>query len=247
MGIDINCDMGESFGDVIIGDDQGIMPYISSANIACGFHGGDPAVIADTIKLALKHRVAIGAHPSYPDREGFGRVEMTLDKHTFESILVYQIGAIKSIASYHGARLNHVKLHGAMYHAVHADTELSKIFVGVVRNMDPAIKVYGMKGTVLGDICKSNEVTFFNEVFADRSYEASGKLVPRDRPQAVISDKVDIAERMIRVLTEKSIETVSGELIEMEADTICIHGDHPGAIEVASYLNQSLRDKWHNN
>jgi 5-oxoprolinase (ATP-hydrolysing) subunit A len=239
--IDLNCDMGESTASTIIGNDAGIMPFITSANIACGFHGGSPTVMRDTILLALKHGVAIGAHPSFPDLEGFGRREMNLPPNDIYAMVVYQVGAIKSLTEALGGRLHHVKPHGALYNMAARDSVISEAIVRAIRDIDPGLMVYGLSGATTIDIARQMGQPFAQEVFADRGYESDGKLTPRDRPGALLPDAdAALAQSMLMVRKGK-VTATDGRSVSLAADTICIHGDGPHALAIAKALHDGLQ------
>ncbi|MHC1779808.1 MAG: 5-oxoprolinase subunit PxpA [Bacteroidales bacterium] len=240
MNLDINCDMGESYGDVIVGNDAAIMPYISSANIACGFHGGDPVTILKTIELAFKHGVAVGAHPGYHDLVNFGRTPMTLSSGELRSSILYQVGALKSMAESVGGRISHVKPHGAMYNAAASDLEMSRVIVGAVKEIDSSLFLYCMCGSKMEEAANEAGIRCVSEAFADRAYNEDGTLVSRSNPGAVFHDIETIIERVLLMVAEGVIESVTGKIIPVKADTICIHGDNEIAPELARELHTYL-------
>lgn len=240
MYIDLNCDLGETGINGVSANDAAIMPWITSANIACGLHAGDPEGISATIRLALQHGTAIGAHPGYPDREGFGRMPMKLSSSALESTLTYQIGAVKTMTEFAGGRLNHVKPHGALYNAAAIDRETADIIAGTVRRIDPALILYGLSGSALAQAAESIGLSFASEVFADRAYLDDGTLAPRHIPGAVLHDTGQVIARAIRMVIHQEVETISGKVIPLRADTLCIHGDHPMAPMLAKELSRAF-------
>ncbi|MGK7390337.1 MAG: LamB/YcsF family protein [Candidatus Cyclobacteriaceae bacterium M2_1C_046] len=237
--VDINCDMGESYGRFVVGNDKAIMPNISSCNIACGFHGGDPLTIESTIKLALAHDVKIGAHPSYPDLSGFGRRAMHIHQDELKAVLTYQICALKGMAEAQGGKLHHVKPHGALYNAACKDDMVAAIICKCVKNIDPDLLIYG-SGDNWKNIAESSNIGFVSEVFADRNYNDDLTLVPRSEPDAIITDLESSVSRIRKMIFDKTVLTIGGKVISINAETICIHGDEPDAAELAKRLNQSL-------
>jgi UPF0271 protein len=241
MTIDINCDLGESFGIYKIGSDEAIMPFISSANIACGFHAGDPKTILNTVLLAIKNNVAIGAHPGYPDLEGFGRREMKLDNEEIRASILYQAGAIKSIAETCGGRLQHVKPHGALYNAASFDYNLAMVIAGTIKDIDSSLMLFGLAGSEMIRAAAAVGLAFASEFFADRAYNDDGTLVSRNLPGAVIIDTSKVVVRAVNVVNEKVVETISGKTISVNADTICIHGESKMALEHVQNLAKTFR------
>jgi UPF0271 protein len=241
MTIDINCDLGESYGIYKIGNDEAIMPFISSANIACGFHAGDPQTILKTIIMAIKNNVAIGAHPGYPDLEGFGRRPMKLGNDEIRASILYQVGAIKSIAETCGGRLQHVKPHGALYNSASKDYDLAMVIAVAIKDIDSSLILVGMAGSEMIRAADKTGLVSASEFFADRSYNDDGTLVSRYFPGAVINDTRKVVERAVIVLNEKVVETISGKTIPIHADTICIHGDGKRAFEHVESLGNTFR------
>ena len=240
MTIDLNCDLGETSVLHHSGQDAQIMPWITSANIACGFHAGDPLTIEKTILLALKHGVSIGAHPGYPDKEGFGRNEMNLLPEELRASILYQVGAMKSMAEALGGRLRHVKPHGALYNSavIHAGT--ARIIARAIFEIDPSLILYGLSGSELIRAAEETGLTFASEVFADRAYNDDGTLVSRRLVGAVLTDAQLVIDRALQMASEKKVETVSGRVIPLKADTICIHGDNAQSAEFARKLNEAF-------
>ncbi|MGB3465699.1 MAG: 5-oxoprolinase subunit PxpA, partial [Cyclobacteriaceae bacterium] len=206
--IDINCDMGESFGRYAIGDDDQIMPYISSCNIACGFHAGDPLVIKNTVLKALSNHIGIGAHPSYPDLQGFGRRSMSLSGSELEAMIVYQVSALKGITETYGGALRHVKPHGALYNDMAENEDLSRIVVNAIGSIDPKLSIVGLAGSAMHRYCEANNIPFRGEFFADRNYTDSGLLVSRSEENAIIHDPDLIADRTLRYVKSGQLKSV---------------------------------------
>jgi UPF0271 protein len=243
MTIDINCDMGESYGSNIVGNDQVVMQYISSANIACGFHGGDPMTMMKTIGLALKHGVAIGAHPGYADLEGFGRRPMNLTNEKLRASILYQVGALKSMTETLGGKLKHVKPHGAMYNSAAGSFEMSMIIANAVKEIDSSLILVCLSQSHMINAAKEVGIPYASEVFADRAYNNDGSLVSRNLPGAVIKDTKTMIERVLMMVSENIVESINGKLIPIQADTICIHGDNEMAPEFAKALTSALKNK----
>lgn len=237
--IDINCDLGE--GGTLTGSDESVMPFITSANIACGFHAGDPVTIEKTIRSAMKHNVAVGAHPGYPDREGFGRRKMAMSSDEIRSLILYQSAAVKGMAEAAGTRMIHVKPHGALYNTAATDYDLSIIIARAAKELDSSLVLVGLSGSQMARAARETGLAFASEVFADRSYNDDGTLVSREIPGAVLHDTRLMIRRVIRMITEKTVETLSGKTIPIEADTVCIHGDNESAPEFVMRLAEALR------
>ncbi|HSF44418.1 MAG TPA: 5-oxoprolinase subunit PxpA [Chitinophagaceae bacterium] len=233
--IDLNCDMGEGSGY-----DEAIMPYISSANIACGFHAGNPAIMNATVDLAINHGVAIGAHPSFYDIKGFGRSEMKLTKKEVYEIMVYQVSALAGFVHIRGQKLHHVKPHGALYNMAARDPMYAQAIAAAVKDIDQDLLLYGLSGSELINAGKEAGLKTCSEVFADRTYQEDGSLTPRSQPGAIISDFNDALVQVMMMIREQKVHTLNGDMINIEADTICIHGDHQGADIFAREMNISL-------
>ena len=228
--------MGESYGRFKIGNDEAVMPHINSCNIACGFHGGDALTIQKTIQLALANNVKIGAHPSFPDLQGFGRREMNIPAKELTAILKYQIAALKGMTEAAGGALNHVKAHGSLYNLAAKSKETATVLVEAVIAIDDKLQLFGPPFSVLSAVAKKAGLAFINEAFADRNYNDDLSLVSRSQKNALIEDKKAIFEHVTRILSGK-VKTISGTYIGIKADTICIHGDQENAAEVAEMLN----------
>ncbi len=232
--IDFNCDMGESFGAYKLGHDEKVIRYITSANIACGFHAGDPASMRRTVRLAEEHGVGIGAHPGFPDLQGFGRRNMSALPAEVHDDVVYQIGALTAFTR--DKRLQHVKPHGALYNMAVGGGDLARAICDAVLAVDPDLILVLLAGSPWAELAAKMGVKTAREVFADRALNADGTLVPRTKPGAVIHDVGEVAERSLRLVVEGSATAITGETVRVEADTICLHGDTPGAVELAASL-----------
>lgn len=231
--VDINCDMGEGMNN-----EEAIMPFISSANIACGYHAGDEDIMKRTIELALKHGVSIGAHPSFPDRENFGRTEMRLEPDVLYDMIVLQIKILDTIAEMSDAGLHHVKPHGALYNMAAKDPELASIIARAVKDSDPDLILYGLSGSHLISEARSIGLRTASEAFADRTYRDDGSLTPRTEPNALIEDTKEVLRQVKQMMQEGTVRTVSGKTIPILAETICIHGDGAHAVEFAKAIHR---------
>lgn len=243
MKIDLNSDLGESFGRYRIGRDEAIIPLVSSVNIACGFHAGDPVTMERTVDLALAHRVKIGAHPGYRDLEGFGRRDMQLSHGEVRALLLYQIGALDAFVRAKGGRLHHVKPHGALYNRAAKDMDLARVVVDAVGAIDPELVLYGLSGSCLERAAREADHPFASEVFADRQVTDDGYLVNRSETNAVIHSVEICAERVLRMIEKGEVESVGGQVIPMRAETICVHGDHEEALAFVRSLRTELEKK----
>ena len=238
--VDLNCDMGESFGSWRMGNDAAVLPYVTSANIACGFHAGDPSTMARTVGDAARHGVAIGAHPGLPDLAGFGRREMRVTPDEVYAMVLYQVGALGGIARSLGAPLTHVKPHGALYNMAAADRALADAIARAVWDFEEALLLVGLAGSELLRAGKAQGLATASEVFADRHYLPDGSLVPRSRPDAMVTDEAQAIARVVRMVTAGRVTAVDGSEIDVSADTICIHGDGPHAVAFARGLRAAL-------
>jgi len=241
--IDVNCDMGESFGCYVLGRDADMMPFISSANIACGFHAGDPSVMRKTVSLAVQHGVGIGAHPGFPDLAGFGRREMRMSADDLRDAIIYQIGALMGFAQALGARVRHVKLHGALYNMAADDEAMARAIVEAILELDANLMLVGLAGSKMLKIAQAAGLQAVGEVFADRAYHADGRLVSRNMPGAVLTDSSEIAERAVKMVNERKVTTFDGAELDLDFETICLHGDTPGAVEHARIIVERLRQE----
>jgi UPF0271 protein len=240
MRVDINCDMGESFGAYEIGADDDVLPHVTSANIACGFHGGDPTVMRKTVAAAAKLGVAVGAHPGLPDLAGFGRRAMQVTPDEVYDLLIYQIGALLGFAKAAGVPLRHVKPHGALYNMAAAQPALADAIARATRDVDPKLVLFGLAGSHLLKAAERAGIASASEAFADRNYLHDGALVPRSRPDALVHDVDEAVRRAVRMVKEGVVPDVEGEEIPIRADTMCIHGDGPNAGPLARALRSGL-------
>lgn len=238
--VDLNCDMGESYGAWKMGDDAAIMPFVSSANVACGFHAGDPSTIRRTVALAVDHAVAVGAHPSLPDLQGFGRRAMKISAQECYDLVLYQAGAVEAFARAAGARLHHVKIHGMLYNMAATDPELADAIARATRDLGRDVWLYALSGSAMMDAAARHGVRAVGEVFADRSYQADGTLTPRGQPGAMITDEAAAVAQALRMVKEGRVRAQSGADVEVAAGTLCLHGDQPGAVVFAKALRAAF-------
>jgi len=239
--IDLNADVGESFGAYAIGHDPGLMKSITSANIAAGFHAGDPSVLRATIRRAKANGVAVGAHPSFPDLAGFGRREMKMSPHEVEDLVLYQIAAVGGIAQVEGLALQHVKPHGALYNMAARDAGLAAAIAKAVAAYSRSLILLGLPGSELLKAGKTAGVRVAAEVFADRAYEPDGSLVTRSRIGSIIHDEDAVVARAVAMARDRSVIATDGSTIHLDADTICVHSDTPGADQLAAKLRAALQ------
>jgi len=240
LRIDINADVGESFGAYAIGHDPGLMKSITSANVAAGFHAGDPSVLRATIRRAKAHGVAVGAHPSFPDLVGFGRREMVMSPREAEDLVLYQIAAVAGVAHVEGVQLQHVKPHGALYNMAARDVALAGAVARAVAAFSHGLILLGPPGSELLKAGGALGLRVVGEAFADRAYEPDGSLVSRKKLGAVIHDADVVVERSIRLAKDRTVVAIDGSIVHLRADTICVHGDTPGADELAARLREAL-------
>lgn len=238
--VDLNCDMGESFGAYKLGNDQEILQYISSANIACGFHAGDPSTMRKTVKLALESRVAIGAHPGLPDLVGFGRRNMDISAQDAYDLVVYQIGALQAFVQAEGGVMQHVKPHGALYNMAAVRPALAEAIAEAVYRVNPELVLFGLAGSELTRAGEKIGLRTAHEVFADRTYQADGTLTPRTQPDALIAEEAKSLAQVVRMVTEGKVQSLQGVDVPIRADTICIHGDGAHALAFAQSIRQAL-------
>lgn len=237
--VDINCDMGESFGMYKLGHDEEVIKYISSANIACGFHAGDPVWMNKTVKLAEDNGVKIGAHPSYPDLNGFGRRNMDITSNELKSDILYQIGALQAFTQ--NKKLQHVKPHGALYNQAVVNEKIAKTICEAILEFDSNLILLALSGSKWIKNAKDMGLKAYNEIFADRALNDDGSLVSRSIQGSVLHDVNEVADRSNQMVTEGIATTMNGNKIEIEADSLCIHGDTPGAVQMALTVNNSLK------
>jgi UPF0271 protein len=236
---DLNCDLGEG-----IGNDAAIMPFITSANVACGYHAGDRDTMKRTIDLCLQYNVAIGAHPSYPDKENFGRIDLigaTLKVEDIYTIMIDQMVMLQTICTEAGAKMYHVKPHGALYNRAATDEEVSAVIYRAIKEVGADITLYGLSGSQMKKEADRQGLVFRNEVFADRTYQDDGTLTPRTETNALIEDAEEAVQQVLKMVNEKMVCTVSGNIIPIIADTICIHGDGKKAVVFAKKIYEALR------
>lgn len=238
--IDINCDLGESFGIYKIGNDEEMMKYVSSVNIACGFHAGDPSTMRKTVNLALQEGVAIGAHPGFPDLQGFGRREINVSPTEIYDITLYQIGALKGFVEVEGGILHHVKPHGALYNLAATNGEVAEAIAKAIFHLDKQLILYGLAGSRLINEGKKIGLQVANEGFVDRTYNSKGQLTPRTNPNAMITSEELALKQVMKIVKEQKVVATTGEEVSVEVDTICIHGDGEKAVQFAKMLQRQL-------
>jgi UPF0271 protein len=236
MRIDINSDLGESFGAYTIGHDAGLMASITSANVAAGFHAGDPSVLRATIRLAKQHGVAVGAHPGFPDLVGFGRREIQVTPTEAEDMVLYQIAAVAGVAAAEGVKLQHVKPHGALFNMAVRNAELAGAIARAVAAFDKTLILFGLPGSEILSAGRAAGLRVAAEVFADRAYEPDGSLASRRTPGSVIHDAAAVVARAVQMITAKTVVAIDGSTVPLEADTICVHGDTPGSDALAATI-----------
>lgn len=238
--IDLNCDLGEGFEDYKTGNVQDLIALVSSVNIACGFHAGGPSLMRKTVRLALQYGVSIGAHPGLPDREGFGRRVMKISPEEVYEIVLYQTGALWAIVKAEGGSLRHVKPHGALYNMAATDADLAAAIAEAIYKTDPELTLYGLSGSRLPEAAENAGLKAAHEVFADRAYTAEGTLAPRQQEGALLKDEFSVTRQVLQMVREGKVRSIEGKDIFIKADTLCIHGDHPGAPEFARKIRQIL-------
>ncbi len=236
MRIDINSDLGESFGAYTIGHDAGLMKSITSANVAAGFHAGDPSVLRETIRLAKANGVAVGAHPGFPDLVGFGRRELNVTPSEAEDLVLYQVAAVVGVAAAEGMRVQHVKPHGALFNMAVRNAELSAAIARAVAAIDRSLILFGLPGSEILNAGRAAGLRVAAEIFADRAYEPDGSLMSRRKPGSVIHDANAVVSRAVRMVKERSVTASDGSVVPLDADTICVHGDTPGSDHLAATL-----------
>ena len=240
--VDLNCDMGESFGAYQMGHDEEILDFVTSANIACGFHAGDPATMRKTVQLALQKNVGIGAHPGLPDLVGFGRRVMQLSPQEAYDLMLYQIGALYGFVKAEGGKLQHVKPHGALYNMAAKSTSLSEAIAEAVYKIDPELVLFGLAGSALIKASDKLGLRCANEVFSDRTYQEDGSLTSRSNPDALITDHTVAVNQVIRMVKEGKVQSLQGVNVSIVADTICIHGDGEHALSYAKFISSALKE-----
>ena len=240
MRIDLNADVGESFGAYRLGRDEDLIPLITSANVACGFHAGDPGIMRATVTLAREHQVAVGAHPGFPDLVGFGRRELGASPREVEDAVAYQIGALAGIAAAQGVRLQHVKAHGALYNMAVRSRPLADAIARATAAIDRTLILLGLPGSELIQAGRHAGLRTAREGFADRAYQRDGTLVPRTQAGAVIDDSDTVVDRAVMMARERAVVAIDGSRVSIDVETICVHGDTPGAAALASRIRQAL-------
>jgi len=241
--IDINCDMGESHGNFKVGRDTEIFPHITSSNIACGMHAGDPYHIERTIDLALQHGVQIGAHPGYPDLQGFGRRVIPMKRDELKAYIKYQVAALKGMVESAGGKLAYVKPHGALYNEMAANASEAETVIAGIKAIDPELIVMGLAGSHVADIAATANMAFVAEAFADRRYEANGKLRSRLKEQSVFDSAEEAANQVVSITLDGHTQTLEGDRVNIEAQSFCIHGDNPAAIKILKSITDQLAAK----
>jgi 5-oxoprolinase (ATP-hydrolysing) subunit A len=241
--VDINCDMGESFGVYTIGMDAEVIRHITSANIACGFHAGDPMVLDQTVGLAAVNGVGVGAHPGYPDLMGFGRRTMACSAEEIRNYIIYQVGAVRGFCDAHGVALQHVKPHGSLYNMAVEDDSLTRTIAAAVAAVDPDLLLVALAGQTaprVREIAFASRLQVLFEAFPDRAYTAQGSLVSRRKPGAVIKDPHTVAQRALMMAAEGRVVSEDGTVLELAVDTLCVHGDNPAAVDLVRTIRQTL-------
>ena len=241
LKIELNCDMGESYGRYRIGNDAAIMPYINSCNLACGYHAGDPLTIQKTIDLAIQHQVKIGAHPSYPDLSGFGRRSMQIPQEELTAMLLYQIGALKSMVELQGAALTYVKPHGALYNDAYQNKAVANAIFRAVQAFD--LPLMGLAASPIQQWATAANIPFIAEGFADRRYTQEGFLQARSTPGAVLQHPDEVAEQVLAFAMEQAIQTANNKSIVIPVQSICIHGDNPAALDILKCIHHIFNAK----
>ncbi|WP_416797633.1 LamB/YcsF family protein [Ciceribacter azotifigens] len=238
--IDLNSDLGEGYGAWKMGDDEAMLAIVSSANVACGFHAGDPAGILNTVKAAAEKGVSIGAHVSYPDRVGFGRRDMDVTSGELTADVIYQIGALKGLATAAGTTVGYVKPHGALYNRIAHDPKQGQAVIDGIKAVDSSLVLMGLAGSPILDLAREAGLQVVAEAFADRAYQPDGQLVSRREPGAVLHDPQLIARRMLRLAYQGTLEATDGSTIKIDAQSICVHGDSPGAVAIAREIRRAF-------
>lgn len=241
--VDLNCDLGESFGRYTLGLDEVVIPMISSANIACGYHAGDPLVMDQTVRMAAEHGVSIGAHTGFPDLMGFGRRNMVVTAAEAKAYTQYQLGALMAFAAKYGVKVAHVKPHGAMYNMAAKDYALSKAICEAILEIDPSIRLLGLAGSEMIRAAKDTGLPYAQEVFADRAYEDDGTLVARSKPGAMITDEELAIDRVVDMVLHGRVISINGREVPLAADSICVHGDGEKAVEFVRKIRRALEEE----
>ena len=240
MQIDLNADAGESFGNWKLGRDEELFPLVSSVNVACGFHAGDPLTIRRTLELARRTSLAVGAHPGFPDRVGFGRRELAASPEEIYADVLYQLGALSAFLRVAGLPLHHIKVHGALYNRATRDPETAQAIALAARDFDPRVPLVVLPNTPLESEAQRLGLCIVSEAFPERGYTSDGRLAPRGTPGAWIHDPAEAARRAVQMVAEGRVEAVDGGWVEVSAQTLCIHGDNPSAVEIARAVREAL-------
>lgn len=240
MYIDLNSDLGESFGAYTIGLDSDVLNHVSSANVACGWHAGDPLIMAKTVALCKEKGVAVGAHPGYPDLLGFGRRALAITPADAEAYVLYQVGALQAFCHANGVKLQHVKLHGAFYNTACITPKLADAVLNAIATLPDTPAVMALSGSYLAQEGKRRGIPVIQEVFADRGYTDEGTLVPRSEPGAFIKDPNEALQRILQMVNDGTVTTNTGKVIPIVADSVCVHGDNPSAVAFTKALRQGL-------
>jgi UPF0271 protein len=240
MKIDLNSDLGESFGAYTIGRDEEVLSYVSSANVACGFHAGDPTVMFHTVRLAKERGVSIGAHPGLPDLMGFGRRKMAISPEDAYTMVVYQVGALMAMAHAEGVKLVHVKPHGALYNMAAKDSALAEAIAKAVHDVDEGLVLYGLAGSEIIKAGEKEGLMTGSEVFADRTYQPDGSLTPRGQAGAMITDEEKSLAQVLSMVKDGKVTALDGTVISVKAETICVHGDGPKALAFTKKIRETL-------
>ncbi len=240
--VDLNCDLGESFGRYKLGEQQEILKYVTSANIACGFHAGDPSVMRETVKLAIENGVKVGAHPGLPDLNGFGRREMAITPQEGYDMVVYQIGALQGVLATFNETMQHVKPHGALYNMAARDTKLAQAIAQAVYDISPSLVLFGLAGSELTKAGEKIGLRTAHEVFADRTYQSNGSLTSRSQSDALITNQEQAVAQVVKMVTEGKVISQQNTEVSLQADSICIHGDGVHALAFAKYIKDTFEN-----
>lgn len=243
LRVDLNCDLGESFGRYRLGEQEEILKYVTSVNIACGFHAGDPTVMRDTVQLAIKNGVKIGAHPGLPDLNGFGRREMNITPEEAYDMVVYQVGALQGFLTTFNETMQHVKPHGALYNMAAKNPALAEAIAQAVYDLSPTLVLFGLAGSELTKAGEKIGLPTAHEVFADRTYQQDGTLTSRKTSNALITDREQSVQQVVKMVKEGSVLSLQQIEVPLQADTVCIHGDGEHAVEFAKYIQAALTEK----
>jgi len=241
--IDINCDLGESYGRFKIGNDDAVFPYLTSCNVACGFHGGDPQTMEQTILSAIDHNVVIGAHPSYPDLQGFGRRRLQMDGGELKAAIKYQVGALKAMCESQGTSVRYVKPHGALYNACFSNPAETTAVLEAIEEIDQNLILMGLAGSLMEEVSVQLGRPFIAEAFADRRYTAEGFLQSRSEVGSVISTADDAVQQVLDIVMKNQVTSYDGAILDVKAQSVCIHGDNPAALQILQALDQAFAEK----